>query len=143
MTISNSVHSNAFNFMSFIEGGVDPRTGQYTFAISLPDVKTNHLQGPGVPLNLAYNPLNRQDSGYGYGWNLQLSQYTPGNQILSLSTGETFKVTGSDSVSGQLVMKEKKLDSFHFHQDEDHYRVVHKSGLVEILEVMGSTQNRV
>ncbi|WP_460318719.1 RHS repeat domain-containing protein [Pseudomonas ogarae] len=144
MAASTSVHSNAFNFMSFMEGGVDPRTGQFTFAISLPDIKANYLRGPSVPLNLAYNPLNRQDSGYGYGWNLQLSQYTPSNQILSLSTGETFKVTGSDTVSGQLVMKEKKLDSFHFHQlDETHYRVVHKSGLVEILEVLGSAQNEV
>ncbi|MCD4530468.1 MULTISPECIES: RHS repeat domain-containing protein [Pseudomonas] len=144
MTASNSVHSNAFNFMSFIEGGVDPRTGQYTFSVSLPDIKANYLQGPELPLQLAYNPLNTQDSGFGYGWNLQLSQYTPANQVLSLSTGETFKVTGSDTVSGQLVMKEKKLDSFHFHQqDETHYRVVHKSGLVEILEVMDSSQNQV
>ncbi|SFW81451.1 RHS repeat-associated core domain-containing protein, partial [Pseudomonas sp. NFACC04-2] len=63
---------------------------------------------------------------------------------LALSTGETFKVTGSDTVSGQLVMKEKKLDSFHFYQEDDkHYRVVHKSGLVEILEVLGSSQGEV
>jgi RHS repeat-associated protein len=144
MTISTSVHSNAFNFMSFLQGGVDPRTGQYTLSISLPDVKTNDLRGPGVPLTLAYNPLNTQDSGFGHGWNLQLSQYTPGNQVLSLNTGETFKVTGSDSGSGQLVMKEKKLDSFHFYQESStRYRVMHKSGLVEILEVRGSAQNLV
>ena len=144
MTTSTSVHSNAFNFMSFLQNGVDPRTGQYTMSISLPDVKTNDLRGPGVPLTLAYNPLNTQDSGFGLGWNLQLSQYTPGDRILSLSTGETFKVTGSDSASGQLTMKEKKLDSFHFYKDSDtHYRVMHKSGLVEILEVRGSAQNPV
>jgi RHS repeat-associated protein len=144
MTISTSVHSNAFNFMSFMQGGVDPRTGQYTFSISLPDVKTNDLRGPGVPLALAYNPLNTLDSGFGHGWNLQLSQYTPGNQVLSLSTGETFKVTGSDSGSGQLVMKEKKLDSFHFYKESDtRYRVMHKSGLVEVLEVRGSAQSQV
>ncbi|WP_237880947.1 hypothetical protein [Pseudomonas sp. PGPR40] len=90
------------------------------------------------------SPLNTQDSGYGYGWDIQLSQYALGNQILSLSTGETFKVTGSDSASGQLTMKEKKLDSFHFYQDSDtRYRVMHKSGMVEILEVHGSAQNRV
>lgn len=144
MTISTSVHSNAFNFISFLQGGVDPRTGQYTLSISLPDVKTNDLRGPGVPLTLAYNPLNTEDSGFGFGWNLQLSQYTPGNQVLSLSTGETFKVTGSDSGSGQLVMKEKKLDSFHFYQESStRYRVMHKSGLVEVLEVRGSAQNQV
>lgn len=142
MTTSTSVHSNAFNFMSFLENGVDPRTGQYTVSITLPDVKTNGLRGPGVPLVLTFNPLNTQDSGFGMGWNLQLSQYTPGNQILSLSSGETFKVT--DSIGDRLLMKEQKLDSFHFYkQDDTHYRVMHKSGLVEILEVRGSTGNLV
>jgi YD repeat-containing protein len=144
MTTSTSVHSNAFNFMSFLESGVDPRTGQYTVSITLPDVKTNDLRGPGMPLALTYNPLNTQDSGFGPGWNLQLSQYTPGSgsQILALSTGETFKVTGSKG--DQLVMKEKKIDSFHFFQlDDTHYRLEHKSGLVEILELRGSSQNRV
>jgi RHS repeat-associated protein len=142
MTTSTSVHSNAFNFMSFLQNGVDPRTGQYTVSINLPDVKTNDLRGPGVPLALTFNPLNTVDSGFGVGWTLQLSQYTPGNQVLSLSTGETFKVTGS--ANGQLVMKEKKLDSFHFYeQGSNQYRVMHKSGLVEILEMEGSAQNRV
>ncbi|WP_249410701.1 hypothetical protein [Pseudomonas sp. St316] len=130
--------------MSSVQNGVDPRTGLYAIAINLPEIQTNDLRGPGFALALAYSSLNTQDSGYGHGWNLQLSQYNSSNQILSLSTGETFKVTGSDGASGQLVMKEKKLDSFHFHQqDETHYRVVHKSGLVEILEVLGSDQNKV
>ena len=96
MTLSTSVHSNAFNFMSFVQSGVDPRTGQYTVSITLPDIKTNGLRGPGFPLALNYNPLNTQDSGFGLGWNLGLSQYTPGSQILALSTGETFKVDDSN-----------------------------------------------
>jgi RHS repeat-associated protein len=144
MTANSSVSSNALNFMSAIKNGVDPRTGLYTVSVSLPEVQTNDLRGPGFNLALTYSPLNTQDSGYGYGWNLQLSQYTPGKQMLSLSTGETFKVTGSDSASGQLLMKEKKLDTFHFYQESPtRYRVMHKSGLVEVLEVQGSTQNRV
>jgi len=142
MTLSTSVHSNAFNFMSFVQSGVDPRTGQYTVSITLPDVKTNGLRGPGFPLALNYNPLNTQDSGFGLGWNLALSQYTPGNQILALSTGETFKV--DDSNGDQLLMSEKKIDSFHFYKQVDsRYRVVHKSGQVEILEVVGSRENPV
>lgn len=48
MTLSTSVHSNAFNFMSFVQSGVDPRTGQYTVSITLPDIKTNGLRGPGL-----------------------------------------------------------------------------------------------
>jgi hypothetical protein len=144
MTATSSVSSNALNFMSSMKNGVDPRTGLYTVSISLPEIQANDLRGPGFGLALAYSPLNTQDSGYGFGWNLQLSQYTPATQMLSLSTGETFKVTGKDNSSGQLTMQEKRLDSFHFYEDSStHYRVVHKSGLVEILKVQGSAQNRV
>ncbi|MCK9712997.1 sugar-binding protein [Pseudomonas syringae pv. syringae] len=142
MTASTSVHSNAFNFLSYVQSGVDPRTGQYTVAITLPDVKTNGLRGPGMPLALSYNPLNRLDSGFGLGWNLPLSQYDPGNQIVSLSSGETFKVDSTGN--GQMLMSEKKIDSFHLYKEDDnHYRVMHKSGLVEQLEMRGSGTNRV
>lgn len=133
MSTSTSIHSNAFNFLSFILSQVDPRTGQYTCAISLPELKANDLCGPIVPLQLNFNPLNRTDSGFGKGWNLQLSQYDPNRRILSLYTGETFKANpGPDG----MEIPEKKLDSFHFHDlGNQRYRVEHKSGLVEILQV--------
>ncbi|MEG5263578.1 RHS repeat-associated core domain-containing protein [Pseudomonas sp. JDS28PS106] len=141
MTTSSKVHSNAFNFMGHLQHAVDPRTGQYTVSVDLPELKTNRLCGPAVPLQLQFNPLNVGDSGFGLGWNLNLSQYTPGDQMLALSTGETFKVTGSGT---QPVIKEKKLDSFHFYdQGNGSYRVVHKSGLVEILCTGGSADQRV
>ena len=141
MTASTAVHSNAFNFMSFIQNGVDPRTGQYTLAINLPALKSYDLNGPEFPLSLNYNPLNTQDSGYGLGWDLKLSQYTPQTRILSLSTGETFKVTGSGS---QPAIKEQKLASFRFFDDgSGKYRIVHKSGLVEHLQVHGDSSYQV
>ncbi|MCL6703294.1 RHS repeat-associated core domain-containing protein [Pseudomonas sp. T1.Ur] len=133
MAIATSVSSNAFNFMNFIQGQVDPRTGQYTCAISLPELKANNLCGPVVPLQLNFNPLNSGDSGFGKGWNLQLSQFDPTSRVLSLYTGETFKV---NTGGAETVIPEKKLDSFHFHElDSQRYRVEHKSGLVEILQV--------
>ncbi|RKS27176.1 hypothetical protein BJ917_0012 [Pseudomonas sp. WPR_5_2] len=144
MTDTSSVSSNANNFVSAVENGVDSRTGLYKISINLPEIKTNDLRGPGFDLRLYYSALNPRDSGWGHGWNMKLSQYIPSTQILSLSTGETFKVTGTDSQTGQLVMKEQKIDSFHFYPEgSNRYRVVHKSGLVEILEVLGSAQNRV
>ena len=133
MTHSTSVSSNAFNFSNFINSQVDPRTGQYTCTLSLPELKANQLMGPTVPLHLNFNPMNSADSGFGKGWNLQLSQFNPANGLLALYTGETFKVNvqGADS-----VIPEKKIDSFHFHVlDNKRYRIEHKSGLVEILEV--------
>lgn len=142
MTSSTAVHSNAFNFMSFIESGIDPRTGQYTLAINLPVLQSYDLNGPEFQVSLNYNPLNTTNSGYGLGWDLKLSQYTPGSGILALSTGETFKSTGTED--GRLVFKEQKLDSFRCFVDGDGwYRVVHKSGLVEYLKVQGTTGNQV
>jgi len=141
MTTSSVIHSNAFNFMSFLMLGVDPRTGQYTVTVDLPELKSNRLCGPAVPLQLQFNPLNLEDSGFGVGWNLSLSQYTPVGSMLALSTGENFKVTGSGA---QPAIKEKKLDSFHFYNlGADTYRVVHKSGLVETLVTGGSGDKRV
>ncbi|WLG99817.1 sugar-binding protein [Pseudomonas beijingensis] len=133
MTTPTSVPSNAFNFLNFILSQVDPRTGQYTCAISLPELKANNLCGPTVPLPLNFNPLNRTDSGFGKGWSLQLSHYDPNRRIISLYTGENFKVnSGPDGIE----IPEKKLDSFHFHDlGNKRYRIEHKSGLVEILEV--------
>jgi YD repeat-containing protein len=127
--------------MSYIQNGVDPRTGQYTLGINLPALRSYDLNGPELPIALTYNPLNTLDGGYGKGWDLKLSQFTVQSRILALSTGETFKVTGS-SAQSEPDIKEKKLASFRFFEEGGgHYRVVHKSGLVEHLEVQtGSPQ---
>ena len=143
MTTSTTVSSNALNFLSFMQHRVDPRTGLYTLSIDLPELKANALSGPNAPLQLRYSPLNTVDSGFGIGWNLSLSQFTPDDSIIALHTGETFKVTGTGDGT-QPPIKEKKLDSFHFHIDgTDSYRVVHKTGLVEHLKTGGSSTQRV
>jgi YD repeat-containing protein len=137
MTVTSVVHSNAFNFMSFISNSVDPRTGQYTVTLKLPTVPANHLQGPELPVQLAFNPLNTEDSGYGKGWNMNLSQYMPQSRTLHLYTGEQFVV--SSVTSQPAYIKEQKLVSFKFYRDDDdNYRVVHKSGQVEHLRVHSS-----
>ncbi|WP_407309210.1 RHS repeat domain-containing protein [Pseudomonas sp. nanlin1] len=138
-----AVHSKAFDFMSFLTTGVDPRTGQYPLSINVPELKGNDLSGPDLALKLDFNPLRTEDSGFGHGWGINLSQYTPRDQILALSTGETFKVTGSGF---QPEIAEKKLDSFHFYNlgfdplnpEPGKYKVVHKSGLVEVLQLQGT-----
>ncbi|MFJ4397680.1 RHS repeat domain-containing protein [Pseudomonas sp. NPDC089396] len=136
-----AVHSNAFNFLSFLQNSVDPRTGQYTLAISLPELVGNYLIGPSLPLRLAFNPLNVQDSGFGKGWDLALTQYVVSTRALSLHTGESFTVDGSGP---QPRISEKKIDSFHFHDDGDNqYRVVHRSGLIEVLSPFGPTNAKV
>ncbi len=140
MSATTAVHSNAFNFQSYVQGGVDPRTGQYTVSLSLPELKSNALAGPVLPLALAFNPMNVRDAGFGLGWGINLTEYAPQTGMLALGTGETFKVTGSAPTP---PIEEKKLDSFHFHVlGSDLFRVVHRSGLVEMLREMGTTQRR-
>ena len=131
MAHSPEIHSGAFGFMSFLSNAVDPRTGLYTLSIKLPALKANALAGPELPLTLGFSPLNNQDSGYGHGWNLQLSQYDLNTRVVSLHTGESFKVESRD---GAYYMPEQKLESFHFEAvSASEFRVVHKSGLVEVL----------
>ncbi|MQG96581.1 hypothetical protein, partial [Pseudomonas sp. MN1F] len=104
MTISSKTASNAFNFLSFVNNSVDPRTGLYTLAIELPELVANNLAGPSLPLHIGFNPMNIEDSGFGRGWTLNLSQYTPDNNMLHLHTGESFRVDGStDDGTGRLI----------------------------------------
>lgn len=145
MSIQHSLHSNATSFLSFLEHGVDPRTGQYTLHIALPDLLGNDLQSPDFRLQLNFNPLNVGDSGYGSGWNLNLSQYTGDNQVLSLHSGESFKLEDSNHPSGRLAVPEQKLASFNVYpmggknlHTLTGLRVMHRSGLVEILKLKGN-----
>ncbi|WP_280342911.1 sugar-binding protein, partial [Pseudomonas sp. BN607] len=115
---------------------------QYTLGIELPELVANNLSGPSLPLHIGFNPMNTQDSGFGMGWTLNLTQYDPGTNLLHLHTGESFKVTGSDASDGTgKVFKERKLRSFHFHDHGAGYRVEHKAGLVELLELKGPSDN--
>jgi len=141
MATTTAVHSNAFNFLSFVQSGVDARTGQYTVSLSLPEVKTCELSGPIVPLTLNFNPLNTVDAGFGLGWEMGLTQYAPGTQIISLYSGETFRTTGLyPGFTNRLRMKEQKIENFHlFTLPGNQFKVVHKSGLVEILELKGAS----
>ena len=131
-------HSNATNFQSFVQNHVDQRTGQYNVAINLQVPAGNDLTGPGLPLRLSYSPFNTEDSGFGTGWQLAMTRYVPGSRMLTLHTGESYRVTGTGP---RPSIREKKIHSFHFYDDgfNEHgegvgpYRVVHKSGLVEIL----------
>lgn len=110
--MASNLHSNAFNFLSFMSHQVDPRTGQYTASVNFPDINANNLCGPALPLNLNFNPLNTLDSGFGAGWSWQLSQYDPTTEMLTLSTGEALRV--SNWVDAKAEFNEQKLVTFNF-----------------------------
>ncbi|RXV65324.1 RHS repeat protein [Burkholderia stabilis] len=134
-----SLHSNAFNFLSYVQGGVDPRTGQYTVALELPAVAANDLAGPVLPLKLSFSSLASLDLGFGQGWSLNLSHIdTSGNGlgIVRLDSGESYRIniTGPND---ELLMSECKLVTFRLFQYQGGYRLVHRDGRVEYLRNPG------
>ncbi|WP_082056637.1 RHS repeat domain-containing protein [Pseudomonas sp. 10-1B] len=129
--------SNAFNFSSFMQSSVDPRTGLYTLSIALPSLNANDHCGPDLPLELNFSPMSNDNKGFGMGWSLKLSSFNITTGMLSLHTGESFKVA-DNGPGNPPVIEEKKLDSFRFSNisqgNKKRIRIAHKGGLVEILE---------
>ncbi|GAD93715.1 conserved hypothetical protein [Paecilomyces variotii No. 5] len=135
----STVYSQGFNFGSFIQEGVDPRTGQFTCTITLFETPANTINCPPLKLCLSFNPLNNQDIGFGVGWSLNLSSFQHrGSMTLSLSTGEHFKIAEE---GGELKVKDQKLQSFQFKKLDTEFQITHKSGLMEILSNHGDIYN--
>jgi hypothetical protein len=55
------------------------------------EIKSGGLNGPSLPINLYFNPLNGADIGLGVGWSLALTRYDSAAQTLTLSSGESYK----------------------------------------------------
>ncbi|WP_242882294.1 RHS repeat-associated core domain-containing protein [Actinomadura litoris] len=128
----DSFFTQAGNFTSAVSGGVDPRTGLFTVRIRLGVVTGNRGLGPSLPLTLLYSPLVTADVGLGRGVSLGLSTYDTREGLLALSTGEQYKAL---DIGTKVVLQQSKLDAVHVSRDEagEWYRIVHKSGDVEIL----------
>jgi len=134
------IHSQASNFLGFVKTGVDPRTGQFTLAMSLPLAPANNLAGPSLTPTLAFSTLgSTQNRGFGFGWSLHLSELNlnPDAPTLRLTSGEQFAVDWENSdldIGGQLVFLDCKLKSLIVTRlTQDSFRVDLKSGESEIL----------
>ncbi|RUT30778.1 hypothetical protein WG29040_24010, partial [Pseudomonas sp. PAMC 29040] len=88
---SGDVYSGAYNFMSSISAGVDPRTGAFSASISLPTGAANDLRGPISQLRLSHSPLMAEDQGFGLGWMLGTTSWDGASQQLQLNSGERFR----------------------------------------------------
>lgn len=137
---SSLIYSQAVNFDSFIQKGVDPRTGQYTCSIPIYEAPAEIRNCPALDLSVGYSPLNSQDVGFGQGWSLNLSSYEHRRQsrTLALSTGEQYQITETTSL---VTVNDQKLKSFQFRKTNSGYEVVHKSGQIEILSNANNTYN--
>lgn len=135
---SSAVHSNAFNFGEFVSGGVDPRTGMYTCALSLGKLHSADLNGPDLALSLGFNPLSQVDTGFGVGWSLTMTQYDLRSKVMTLANGERYKAV---ETSTDLKFKEMKLQTAKvLVTGAGRYEVRYKDGRRELLKVMAATQ---
>ncbi|PHM61387.1 RHS repeat domain-containing protein [Xenorhabdus ishibashii] len=130
--MQNNFFSHAHNFQSAAMGSVDPRTGLFTYAMLVAQLTCNNHLGPTQTIALSYNPLYADNLGFGIGFSLGLTQYDSQQRLLSLSTGERYKV---DEYEDTVYLKQYKQDVVRFEKDlaQNVYRVIHKSGMVEVL----------
>lgn len=100
--MATSTHNGAVNFHSYIESGVDLRTGTFS---------TNLLLGtliePNFEVRLCYSPLNQKDFGFGHGWRIPVTIYNTKSKLLSLSDGRMYEVEESGST---LALKDNMGD---------------------------------
>ena len=130
-------YSNAFNFSSFLSGGVDPRTGIYSCTLSLGDIQSHALNGPVVPINLCYNPLNPFDRGFGKGWTLALTRYDRAAKNLALMSGELYK---TQELTSTVMLVEQKLQRHKILKTADERFIVSAlNGQQEELALFGSS----
>ncbi|KAF5962420.1 YD repeat-containing protein, partial [Fusarium bulbicola] len=135
----SNLYSQAFNFGNLAEHSVDPRTGQYNCVIHLYQAPAETRNCPHFDLSLRFDSMSLGDIGFGKGWSLNLSKYKHRqSRTLSLVTGEHYQV---EETKSSLAVKDQKLKSFLFEKSGDDYRVVHKSGDIEILSNEGNTFN--
>ncbi|KAL7924570.1 hypothetical protein ACQKWADRAFT_319602 [Trichoderma austrokoningii] len=136
----SSIYSQGLNFESFLQKGVDPRTGQYTCTVNVYDVPVQARNIATFSLSLSFNPLNTRDVGLGTGWAFNLSSYDHRHRrTISLSTGECYQAT--ETSSGQLQIKDQKLKNFYTTKVGSDYQIAYKSGQVEVLSNANNTYN--
>ena len=132
---NNDIYSNAFNFDSFLSGGVDPRTGIYSCRLSLGNIQSQALNGPALPLSLHFNPLNSFDRGFGIGWMLTGTRYDRTAKTLSLASGETYK---TQELPSRVLLTDQKLEHHKLHvTGEKRFLLSAQNGQCEELAMMG------
>lgn len=135
---SSQLYSGAHNFASFINTGVDPRTGTYSCSVSVASVIANALCGPSVPMTLTFNSLQGTNIGFGNGWSIPLSSYNRHTRKLSLSGVGTYLANlGAQA----FVLADKKVRDLQLSRVNDDLVIEHKSGIVQVLSNPGLQWN--
>ncbi|MDE9486403.1 RHS repeat-associated core domain-containing protein [Xenorhabdus bovienii] len=139
--MSDSIYSNAFNFSTYVNGGVDLRTGQYGVTIHLTTLRSQFNPHLSRDISLSFSMMNTTDTGFGTGWSLHNSEYYDSavkpQPTVFLSSGERYQVEPADEPNGYIAFKDKKLkDTYIRTTHERQISIVYKIGMTETLTRM-------
>jgi len=126
-----ALYSGAQSFLSYLEKGVDPRTGTYHMRVSLPKLAMNALTGPDLALSLGFDALQNADVGLGRGWSWGMSRLSPDAKRLSLADGETQLAIIYDN---RIEFPDMKLPTFVAQKSGDIVTITYRSGRRERLQ---------
>lgn len=131
----NNIHSNAFNYGSFMSTGVDLRTGQYTVNIDLVTLKPYNLENPTERvLSISYSALRNSNSGFGIGWQLSRTYLDFRNNQFHTIDGESYSFVAAPVIGGEMVFRDRKLLNFRVRRiNNNTYEYTHKDGIIETL----------
>ncbi|VVD91210.1 hypothetical protein [Pandoraea anhela] len=128
---SSTLYSGAQSFLSFLEKGVDPRTGTYSIRIAMPEIAVNALSGPDIVLSVSFSAMQNVDLGLGIGWSWGTSRLAPASKRLTLSNGETHLAILSED---DIAFPDRKLPTFKAERLENAVLITFRSGRSERLE---------
>ncbi|PQQ26017.1 hypothetical protein C6H64_18740 [Photorhabdus luminescens] len=136
----NDIYSNAFNFGSYINTGVDPRTGQYSANINIITLRPNNVGNVEQVLNLSFSPLTTLNNGFGIGWRFSLTTLDVKTLTFSRANGEQFKCKPLPPNNNDISFKDKKLKDLRVYKlDSNTFYVYNKNGIIETLKRIGSS----
>ncbi|UGS42162.1 RHS repeat domain-containing protein [Pseudocitrobacter corydidari] len=136
--MTQNFYSQASNFTGSQQSEVDIRTGLYKSNFPIVSIAANHGIGPVQDITLSYLPLDSLNRGFGQGWSLGLTYYDKLNGLLVTANGDQYKIVENSS---SVLIQENKLDNIKFQKFADHYKLIYKTGVVEILSSPTSVNN--
>jgi RHS repeat-associated protein len=147
MSTNTLPESQAHNFISAAQEGIDPRTGLFSFAFPVATLSASENQAPFLPLTLSWSALQGGNPhGLGNGIAYGLTTYDDSDPVgrLTLSSGERYRV---DVISGgehadRLSLRQCPLPSLRLSKtdgDDDNALILihHKDGHTEALRRKG------
>ncbi|APJ04352.1 RHS repeat-associated core domain-containing protein [Silvanigrella aquatica] len=133
--MNQNIYSNAFNFSSYLNGSVDLRTGQYSAVIKLATIRSLSSMEATRDISLTFSMVNTIQTGYGLGWNLSNTEYTPNNSTIRLLNGGIYRTESMPPEGYSFRFKDKKLKDIKINKiANDRIEVLYKDGIIETLQ---------